>query len=112
MTQVGISTLREQIGELQGLVAVKKEENPPLSENQLAIQELTRTVKNLKDALEEKDLYCNSLEHDFFTQEEAKSKDFREACFEKRRLQRENEELLAYINRDKKRSSRRLYREF
>ncbi len=51
-------------------------------------------MKNLKDALEEKNLYCDSLENDFFTQEKAKSDDFREVCFEKRRLQRENEELL------------------
>jgi hypothetical protein len=36
-----------------------------MSQNQLAIQELCQQVKQLKDSLEDKDLYCDSLENDF-----------------------------------------------
>jgi hypothetical protein len=36
-----------------------------MSQNQLAIQELRQQVKRLKDSLEEKDLYCDSLENIF-----------------------------------------------
>jgi hypothetical protein len=68
MTQVEIDDLKLQVGELKGLMAggVKKSP-PPMSQNQLAIQELCQQVKRLKDSLEEKDLYYDSLENDFFT---------------------------------------------
>jgi hypothetical protein len=61
LTQVGIDDLKFQPGELKGLAGgVKK--SPPMSENQLAIKKLCKQVKQLKDSLEEKDLYCDSLE--------------------------------------------------
>jgi hypothetical protein len=61
--------LTEEIGELEKLMEKRdapKEVPPPISANQLAICELQKKVKKLTDELEMKDLYCDSLENDFF----------------------------------------------
>jgi hypothetical protein len=65
--QIGIQDLEEKIGCLQGLMKLKNDDRKPLalSENQLAIKKLEVKVKNLMDMIEEKDMYCESLENNF-----------------------------------------------
>jgi hypothetical protein len=81
MTQADIDDLKLKAGELKGLMAggVKKSP-PPMSQNQLAIQELRQQVKRLKDSLEEEDLYCDSLENDFFRSGKQDSGEGSNAC--------------------------------
>jgi hypothetical protein len=77
LTQVRINDLKCEIGELQGLVRKKKEQDErkpaALSPNQLATKELREQVKKLKNSLEEKQLYCDSLEHDMCTRSSTNS---------------------------------------
>jgi hypothetical protein len=105
MTQVEIDDLKLKVGELKGLMAGEVKKNPPpMSQNQLAIQELHQQVKRLKDSLEEKDLYCDSLENDFFRSgkqdsgEGSNARECREMAYRIRDLQRENRELLHFIS--------------
>jgi hypothetical protein len=116
MTQAGIIDLTEEIGELEKLVEKRdapKKIPPPPSANQLAIRELQKKVKKLTDELEMKELYCDSLENDFFdmggrqnTSRKRKS-EYEELLEEKNDLERQNQELMSYINRDKKRAMKR-----
>jgi hypothetical protein len=63
------SRSRRKIQGLQDLL--KRDRKPPaLSENQLAIRALQAKVKKLTDKLEHKELYVDSLEHDFLKTEE------------------------------------------
>ena len=66
------------------------------------------------DQIEEKDLYCESLENDFFGEEKKlrSGVDFQSILYQKRLLERENRELFDFINRDEGRGSRRKYRKF
>ncbi len=117
MTQAGIIDLTEEIGELDKLVEKRdapKKFPPPISANQLAIRELQKKVKKLTDELEMKDLYCDSLENDFFemggrqnTTSRKRKSDYEELLEEKRDLERQNQELMSFINRDKMRAKKR-----
>jgi hypothetical protein len=67
-------------------------------------------VKKLTDDLEHKNLYCDSLENDFFKdRRRSPNRNFEELSYQKRQLERENRELMEYISRDKNRGSRRSY---
>lgn len=119
LTQVGINDLKSEIGELQGLVRKQQEEDDrkpaALSPNQLAIKMLREEVKNLRNSLEEKQLYCDSLEHDMFTRSSTNSpsrSEFQKATRRIRELERENKELLYYISRDEDREHRRMYNRY
>jgi hypothetical protein len=68
----------------------------------LAICDLQEKVKQLTDELEHKGLYCDSLENDYF-KDVKNSKEFENLAYQKRKLERENKELINYITRDKKR---------
>jgi vacuolar-type H+-ATPase subunit I/STV1 len=111
MTQAGIVDLTEKIDELEGLVRRRTDtprKPPPMSANQIAIQELQKKVKKLTDELEYKNLYCDSLEHDFFAREaRTRNTEYSELLERKNELEEENRELLEYINRDKKRLKKR-----
>jgi hypothetical protein len=110
MTQVGIQDLRKKIEGLQDLV--RGDVKPPaLSENQLAIRELQKKVKDLTEELEHKELYCDSLENDYF-KDVKNSKEFENLAYQKRKLERENKELMDYIARDKKRENWRSYKRY
>ncbi len=83
---------------------LKLEKKPPaMSENQLAIKKLEKKVKSSMDKIEHKDLYCDSLENDFFGDNKNKNTDFQDMMYQKRILERENRELLDFINHYKKR---------
>jgi hypothetical protein len=112
LTQAGIQDLEEKIQGLQDLL--KRDRKPPaLSENQLAIRALQSKVKKLTDELEHKELYVDSLEHDFFEDRRSSpNRNFEEIAYRKRQLERENRELMEYIARDKNRGSRRNYRRY
>jgi hypothetical protein len=115
LTQVGIDNLKEEIGQLKGLVG-KKRKVPVVSPNQAAIKVLQEQVKKLKDDLEYKELYCDSLENDFFSPQKKMSNrrdsDFREVMYKNRQLERENEELFNMINRGHSRDTRSRYRDY
>jgi hypothetical protein len=112
-TQVGIKELEERIGCLQGMMQLKSDKKPPaMSENQIAIKKLEKKVKGLMDEIEHKDLYCDSLENDFFGDYKNKNTDLEDILYQKRILERENRELLDFINRDKKRGKRRKYNRY
>jgi hypothetical protein len=119
MTQADIDDLKLKVEELKDVMAggVKKSP-PPMSQNQLAILELRQQVKRLKDSLEEKDLYCDSLENDFFRSgkqdsgEGSNVRESQEMAYRIRDLQRENRELLHFISRDEDRNTRRSYRKY
>jgi hypothetical protein len=115
-TQIGIQDLEEKIGCLQGLMKLKNDDRKPpaLSENQLAIKKLEMKVKSLMDQIEVKDLYCESLENNFFGEEKKlrSGVEYQSILYQKRLLERENRELFDFINRDEGRGSRRKYRKF
>jgi predicted nucleic acid-binding Zn-ribbon protein len=77
----------------------------------LAIRELQKQVKDLTDELEHKELYCDSLENDYF-KDVKNSKEFKNLAYQKRKLERENKELMDYIARDKKRDNWRNYKRY
>jgi hypothetical protein len=119
MTQDQIDDLQRSVEELKGVMAGEvKKSPPPLSQNQVAIIELRQQVKRLKDSLEEKDLYCDSLENDFFRSgkqnsgEGSNAREFQRMAYRIRELQRENRELLHFISRDEDRDTRRSYRKY
>ncbi len=115
-TQIGIQDLEEKIGCLQGLMKLKNDDRKPpaLSENQLAIKKLEMKVKDLMDTIEEKELYCESLENDFFGEEKKlrSGVEYQSILYQKRLLERENRELFDYINCDEGRDNRRKFRKF
>jgi hypothetical protein len=61
---------------------------PVVSPNQAAIKVLQEQVKKLKDNLEYKELYCDSLENDFFSPQKKMSNrrdsDFHEVMYKNR----------------------------
>jgi hypothetical protein len=83
---------------------LKLEKKPPdISENQLAIKKLEKRVKSLMDEIEQKDLYFYSLENDFFGDSKNKNTpDLEDMMYQKRLLERENRELLDFMNCCKK----------
>jgi hypothetical protein len=112
LTQVGINDLKDQIGELKGLMNRKKKVLA-MFPNQAAIKLLQDQVKKLKDELEHKGLYCGSLENDFFSpQKSTRDDDFHEMAYKNRQLERENCELFKMINRDKMRDPCNRYRDY
>jgi hypothetical protein len=95
------------------MMQLKSDKKPPaMSENQIAIKKLEKKVKGLMDEIEHKDLYCDSLENDFFGDYKNKNTDLEDILYQKRILERENRELLDFINRDKKRGKRRKYNRY
>jgi hypothetical protein len=92
---------------------LKSEKKPPaMSENQLAIKKKEKKVKSLMDEIEHKDLHCDSLENNFFGDYKNKNTDLEYIMYQKRILERENRELLDFINCDKKRGKCRKYNRY
>jgi hypothetical protein len=64
------------------------------------------------EEIEHKDLYYNSLENDFFGDYKNKNTVLEDIMYQKRILERENRELLDFINHDNKRGKHRKYNRY